>query len=438
MSEHLEFQWEWLAPFEPESLEAVTFADMKICLGEKAVTELEDDRSRTLRRGMYVSVYPLALFLAANWWRLRWEPKPLQEDPAWRMRHCLPAIGEGYVWPDLTFASDGEGILVTARSTEKSRTASVRYIADSAGWVPAVFFERAVGQCIEGVLSRLEAFDLTRSELAQVWAAVRAENGNTATARLRRIEALAGYDPDEAPEAFVRNLLDAETEVGLPAIQELAAASQKRALLDLRELQASLKGQGVVFQIADFERLVAEVQPEDATTPPWQRAHVAAQKVRKLWGLDEKPVSNGRLAELFGVQRNVLESEQGAGSVLNAPYSASCWNREKDQQRLILNRKLTTSRRFAMCRLLGDSMFGVPDGRLSAATDAGTSRQKFQRAFAQGLLCPFDALMHFLGKTAPGDDDIEDAAAHFLVSPRLVYTTLVNHRVLPREILLGG
>ena len=46
--------------------------------------------------------------------------------------------------------------------------------------------------------------------------------------------------------------------------------------------------------------------------------------------------------------------------------------------------------------------------------------------------------MHFLGKAAPGDDDIEDAAAHFLVSPRLVYTTLVNHRVLPREILLGG
>jgi len=438
MSEDLEFKWEWLPPFEPESLEAVTFADMQICLGAKAVTELEDDRSRTLRRGMYISAYPLALFLAANWWRLRWEPKPLQEDAAWRMRHCLPAIGEGYVWPDLTFASDGEGILVTARSTEKSRTSPVRYIADFTGWVPATSFERGVCRCIEGVLSRLEAFGMTNSDLAGVWAEVQAENVDSAAACLRRIEALAGYDPDEAPEAFVRDLLAAEADVGLPAIQELAAASQSRALDDLRMLQESLQSQGVAFRIADFERLISAVQPGNYLNPPWQRAYAAAQKVREIWNLDEKPISNSLLAELFGVQRNVLEDDQGAGSVLNAPYSASGWHRGNADRRLILNRKPVTSRRFAMCRLLGDSMFGVSDGRLSAATDAGTSRQKFQRAFAQGLLCPFDALMEFIGKDVPSDDDIEDAAAHFTVSPRLVYTTLVNHHVLPREVLLVG
>jgi hypothetical protein len=438
MSEHLEFKWEWLTPFEPESLEAITFADMRICLGEKAVTELEDDRSRTLRRGMYVSAYPLALFLATNWWRLRWEPKPVQEDPAWRMRHCLPAIGEGYVWPDLTFASDGEMMLVAVRSTEKSRTSPVRYIADFTGWVPAASFEGVVGRCIEGVLARLEAFGITNSELAGVWAEVRAENDDPAAACLRRIEALAGYDPDEAPEAFVRDLLDTEAEVGLPAIQELAAASQSRALKDLRMLQESLRSQGVTFRIADFERLISEVQLGNPTSQPWQRAYAAAQKVRQIWNLDEKPISNSRLAELFGVQRNVLEDDQGAGSVLNAPYSASGWHRGNVDRRLILNRKPVTSRRFAMCRLLGDGIFGSHDGHLSAATDAGTSRQKFQRAFAQGLLCPFDALMEFIGKAVPSDDDIEDAAAHFTVSPRLVFTTLVNHHVLPREVLPVG
>jgi len=134
---------------------------------------------------MYVSAYPLALFLATNWWRLRWEPKPVQEDPAWRMRHCLPAIGEGYVWPDLTFASDGEMMLVAVRSTEKSRTSPVRYIADFTGWVPAASFEGVVGRCIEGVLARLEAFGITNSELAGVWAEVRAENDDPAAACLR-------------------------------------------------------------------------------------------------------------------------------------------------------------------------------------------------------------------------------------------------------------
>lgn len=437
MSECFEFQWEWLPPFDSSSLEGLTFADMKISVGGRAVTELEDDRSRTLRKGMYISAYPLALFLAANWWRLRWEPRPLQEDPEWRLRHCLPAIGEGYVWPDLTFTSDGEGVLLTVRSREKSKTSPVRYIADFSAWVPAKSFEGAVRHCIEGVLSRLEAMGMSDTDLVDLWDEVRKENDDFATARIRRIEALAGYDPDEASESFVRDLLDAETEVGLPAIHELAAASKNRALSDLKLLQESLQTQGIQFQIADFNRLVFDAHQKNPTATPWQRAYIAAQKVRDVWGLEEKPISNSRLAELFGVHQSVLENDQGSGIGLHAPYSASSWNRENDERRLILNRKPVTSRRFAMCRLVGDRLFGSHDGQLSAATDAGTSRQKFQRAFAQGLLCPFDALMDFIGKVVPNDDDIEDAAAHFLVSPRLVYTTLVNHHVLPREIVFG-
>ena len=438
MSEQLEFQWEWLPPFETASLEGLTFADMQISVGTRAVTELEDYRSRTVRQGIYVSAYPLALFLASNWWRLRWEPRPLQEDAAWRMRHCLPAIGEGFVWPDLTFASDGEAIQVAVRAAEHSKTAPVRYLADFSGWVPATSFERAVRHFIEDVLARLEAVGRSDSDLADVWAEVQGEQTDTALDRHRRIEALAGYDPDEAPVEFVRDLLDAETEVGLPAIQELAAASQSRALQDLRLLRESLQRQGVSFQIADFQRLINDVQPGDLTNPPWQRAHAAAQEVRKVWGLGEKPISNRNLAELFGVQQDVLERDQGAGSVAHAPYSASSWHRENRERVLLLHRRAVTSRRFALCRLLGDRLFGPNDSPLSAATDAGTSRQKFQRAFAQGLLCPFNALMDFIGKAAPSDDDIEEAAAHFLVSPRLVYTTLVNRHVLPREILFEG
>jgi PIN domain nuclease of toxin-antitoxin system len=35
----------------------------------------------------------------------------------------------------------------------------------------------------------------------------------------------------------------------------------------------------------------------------------------------------------------------------------------------------------------------------------------------------------------PSDDDIEDVAYHFQVSPRLVHATLVNHHVLSRETM---
>jgi len=57
-----------------------------------------------------------------------------------------------------------------------------------------------------------------------------------------------------------------------------------------------------------------------------------------------------------------------------------------------LNKPWATGRRFALARLVGDHLYAHAADRVLPATDAGTARQKFQRAFAQALLCPFDTL----------------------------------------------
>lgn len=428
---------EWLPPFDMESAEGYTFADIKIIVNGRFATELEDFYSQSLRRGMYVSAYPLALFFAANWWRLRWEPAFFKDDPEWRIRHSLAAIGEGYAWPDISFASDGEYILVTTRGTEYSTTSPVRYIADFAKWVPADVFETTISECVEKVLARLAATNKDRTELETIWKDVCMERADTHAALWRRLEALAGYDPDEAPEAFVQELFEAGENTGWATIQELVAASRDRAIKDLKLLQDAVQECGVDFRIADFERIAADIRPSitDAAMPPWKRAYNVAKTARSNWGLDRQPLSNRQLAEVIGIKKNVLENATGPGSELKAPYSASSNSRDQKQSRLILNRKLVTSRRFSACRLIGDRFYGQEGDRISAATDTSTIRQKFQRAFAQEMLCPFDALMDFLSSDMPTDDDIEDAAYHFQVSSRLVHATLVNHHVLPRETM---
>ena len=95
----------------------------------------------------------------------------------------------------------------------------------------------------------------------------------------------------------------------------------------------------------------------------------------------------------------------------------------------------STSRRFSSCRLLGDHLYQSDDGRLIPATNAKTSRQQFQRAFAQEFLCPFDALLEKIQTDQPDEEDIAEAAAHFDVSPLMVRTTLVNKGELDRETL---
>jgi Zn-dependent peptidase ImmA (M78 family) len=64
-----------------------------------------------------------------------------------------------------------------------------------------------------------------------------------------------------------------------------------------------------------------------------------------------------------------------------------------------------------------------------------TARQKFQRAFAQALLCPHEDLVDYVGTENPSGDDLSAAARHFRVSEQVVRTILVNKDIIGRERL---
>ena len=102
---------------------------------------------------------------------------------------------------------------------------------------------------------------------------------------------------------------------------------------------------------------------------------------------------------------------------------------------MALGPRAPTGRRFAVGRLLGDYLATTDAGRLLPATATKTARQKIQRAFAQQLLCPVDDLKAFLDTDYPNDDQIEEAASEFDVSPLLIKTTLVNQGLVDRQAL---
>ena len=102
---------EWLAGDTGSPVERATNAELSIVIGNHQVTEVEDFESKTVRRTIRISAGLAAIWLVANWWRLRWEAEPnfsTREDLSWAMSHHMPAIGGGFVWPDFTFqGSDG-------------------------------------------------------------------------------------------------------------------------------------------------------------------------------------------------------------------------------------------------------------------------------------------------------------------------------------------
>jgi hypothetical protein len=87
-----------------------------------------------------------------------------------------------------------------------------------------------------------------------------------------------------------------------------------------------------------------------------------------------------------------------------------------------------------LARFIGDAVW-TSDAEFGVVSRAKTDRQKFQRAFAQSLLCPFSELAHHVDLEGPTEAQMDSAARYFHVNARVVRTLLVNKGVLPRETL---
>ncbi len=74
----------------------VTWARLEIHIGGECVALVEDQESRSSRRAIYCPLYPLAEWVAYNWWFLRADSRP-RDPQADRVRGICagPATGGG-------------------------------------------------------------------------------------------------------------------------------------------------------------------------------------------------------------------------------------------------------------------------------------------------------------------------------------------------------
>src|SRR5690242_9624003 len=66
----LRYEWESAEEVRAPEL-AATWARLEIWAGEECITQVEDLASKSPRRSIYCSLYPLAEWVAYSWWLLR-------------------------------------------------------------------------------------------------------------------------------------------------------------------------------------------------------------------------------------------------------------------------------------------------------------------------------------------------------------------------------
>jgi hypothetical protein len=424
----IETDWEASSSGSPE--EAATFAAVGIKFGDVWLTEAEDSFVNRLRQKVYLSAYPLAEWFAWNWWRLRWEPR--RHTHEWAMAHHMSNIGRGYLWPDITIFSDGERIALNTAPTRPRQTEPLRYICQLAAIVRAPIFEDAIDAFVQSTLAQLSAKQIVHSNLEAIWENLTEERTSHDLTVRRKLEALLGYDVDEADENLIERLVQDTQTLGEAGVQELAASyNGKIQVASSSEIEDAAEAFG--FSCNPFESvrlrsdLAAQLPIGEAA---WKRGVAAARALRDQEGLGYGVISNDRLCQLAGVTNAAIQNRQQTG-----PFTFE-YDTAQNQGKIVIKSRYETGRRFALARLLGDKLAGSASGPLKlAAQRSFTYRQKVQRAFAGEFLCPFEELERILDGDF-SDDSIQDAAQHFKASDITVRTLLVNHRLIDRENLL--
>jgi hypothetical protein len=410
-----------------------TSALIKILLGNEAVTRNEDDWSKTVRDEVHLSAYPIAIWLASSWWRLRWEPFPITSTPSlsWRMTHELAAAGYGYVWPRILFASDGKNINIWSAQSERGSNAPVRYLSTAHCSIDAKIFEESIDDFMNSVLARLRATNVEDTMLNSLWAEVIEERNQVELGSQRRLEAMLGFDPDECPAATLELFENLIPKAGASAINEIApvcATSDPAGVL--RTILEVSESDGIVGRVDASLNL--EKMESDSSMQVWQHGRSLAQQARKILGLNGDPLSDLDLTTLLGLQQNILtDIDYGKPRM---PLGFAILNTESAKLQFFLRKRNKPGRRFELARFLCDYLIAGSNDIWLPVTDAKTARQKIQRAFAADFLCPIEALKSFIGDDL-SSDAIDEAAEHFGVAPLAVETQLVNDKQLSSNLI---
>ena len=406
-------------------------AEVTIKLGTHVLTRLAELEQRVTRDFFRASATQLALWFADNWWRLRWETisNPSVPSVNWRLRHELNSASGGALWPPVMIYGAGGRVIFAPSFGQRVDFGPEQYFDIPVGSVLGDEYEGEINRFFDIVINHCAKLS-DNEPLTKLVMQLRTEQRDPELAGWRRLEACLGFDPDQVPENVVDALVELELIAGESGVEEAAVAAPGVSAPHVLQsaIDASRSSEVVVkFELA--EKIALSTAHRYAT--PWQLAEDAASELRRVIAVSGGPLLGKRFADLLSIRWEALKSASATARTL--PYAARL-KKDEQRQQVAMQTMRSRDRRFELARMMGDSIWSA-SSTFGVTSRARTDRQKFQRAFAQSLLCPFDDLRNHVNTIDPTEEQIEHAAKYYHVHRNVVRSLLVYKGVLPRETL---
>ena len=426
---------QWASPFPPgDTEEEISLGDMTIEANEQVLTRNVSNITQSLRNSIRVSSYPLALWFTACWWRLLYEPLPsgeqIEKSYNWRNSHILASANNGYVWPDISFIPDGQFITVISSQQFSDSKLPLFYLGSKdAITVDSRIFIEEIKHFIELTIDRLDNFGKCNTDLHTLFMQLNDEMEDEDFALYRRVEALLGYDPDEAPDDVIKKIESALKIFNERILTELlSVCSINETSSPIADIESAISMSETGVQGKWTPPLSTKVE---SNMLPWEAGRFLAKELRIAIGNTDKKIETKTLCDFLGItEKKFINSHP-----VYDRFSIS--HRNNDKLYINLKRESSfhyaTGRRFQIARLIG-SLLACSDENIFILSDCKTYSQKLQRAFAAEFLSPVDEVRNFIQKNVT-TETIGKAADHFSVSPQTIAHSLANHGVISKNQL---
>ena len=239
----IEFSFDWVDADDVKGSElASTWASLQVRVKDSVLTRVVDHSVGGVRGCIHVPLYPLAEWLATNWWFLLYESElPIGKlRPSFMDRHRIGPSREGYRFPDMCLVSDDTSTRVEWKHDRPQWSGLEFLVRDGCEWVDKHEFRQACTHLVNSVIGRLESCRISGTLLQEEWASIQSAEEDERV--FCETAAAIGWDPyamNDSQQAKVvrigRDLSGKVFEEAIPILHAETLESELSAIVQILE-----------------------------------------------------------------------------------------------------------------------------------------------------------------------------------------------------------
>ena len=421
-------------PAALDAVERASWCAMRVWAGGQCVSTSRDRSSQAERKTLYVPAFPVAEWLARNWWALlnevcSWDTVPVspgkEAQKRWKSRHCLRSADSSLMLPALYLFHDGKCLRAEWRSDAPGSLPHMpgEFTAEGTQQLDRNTTEDALADFVNGVLDRVAGTDDEAvRQLRALWRAI--QGADTEEKRFCTLAGRMGldpYDPSEVSDELARFFEESISDVEAPLVRDLTEVARPESIASqwswLTKANSDL---GLRANPVDLPFDLPSLE-----LPPPQFGYRLARQVRSAADTAPAAPLHSVTETAKSVLRGGFRTEdynhipgQGIRAIVGGSESGDIVVAGPRPSRV-------DSQRFLEARSLYHALAATRKSQ-RLVTEAGSWDQKASRAFAAELLAPRQALLNRLTESAADGETVDRLSSEFQASTLVIERQLEN------------